>query len=146
MNWRVCSIGKPALAYAAAGIADYADRLRRCAKITFHHGKERGPEANATQLLSASEGSLRVALDERGTALSTATLVERINAWEHDGAVKTVSFLVGGADGHTEALRARCDAVWRLSDLTLQHELALLVLLEALYRAYSIKRGEPYHR
>jgi len=146
MNWRVCSIGKPALPHAAAGIADYAERLGRYTKVSFHHGKERGAEPNAAQLLSFAEGSLRVALDERGESLTTMDLVARINAWEQDGTVKTVSLLVGGADGHTPALRARCDAVWRLSALTLQHELALLILLEALYRAYTIKRGEPYHR
>ena len=69
-----------------------------------------------------------------------------MNAWEMDPGVKTVSLLIGASDGHTTELREKADAVWALSPLTLQHELALVVLLEQIYRAYSIKRGEPYHR
>jgi 23S rRNA (pseudouridine1915-N3)-methyltransferase len=60
--------------------------------------------------------------------------------------IKTISLLIGASDGHTKDLRSQADEVWSLSPLTLQHELALVVLLEQLYRAYTIKRGEPYHR
>jgi 23S rRNA (pseudouridine1915-N3)-methyltransferase len=62
------------------------------------------------------------------------------------GDVKTVAFLIGAADGHNEALRGKCDLVLTLSPFTLQHELALLVLLEQLYRVASLKSGSPYHR
>lgn len=120
--------------------------MQRYTPVTLTHGKERGAVQNSAQLLVASEGTLRIGLDERGKDLSTAGLVETINRWELDPSVKTVSLLIGGADGHTEDLRAQCHGLWRLSSLTLQHELALVVLLEALYRAYTIKRGEPYHR
>lgn len=146
MNWRICTIGKPALPYARAGIEEYLSRLQRYTAVTLTHGKERGAEQNSAQLLLASEGTHRIGLDERGRDLSTSALVDVINAWEMEGSVKTVSLLIGGADGHTGELRAHCAGLWRLSSLTLQHELALVVLLEALYRAYTIKRGEPYHR
>ena len=146
MNWRVCTIGKPSLAYARAGMDEYLSRLQRYSPVAVVHGKERGAEQNSVQLLAASEGTHRIGLDERGRDLSTAGLVEQINGWEMDGSIKTVSLLIGGADGHTGALRAECAGLWRLSSLTLQHELAVVVLLEALYRAYTIKRGEPYHR
>ncbi|MGE9269861.1 MAG: 23S rRNA (pseudouridine(1915)-N(3))-methyltransferase RlmH, partial [Verrucomicrobiales bacterium] len=73
--------------------------------------------------------------------------------WDHcfeklemNGAIKTVSFLIGASDGHTASLRTQVDKVWCLSKLTLQHELALVVLLEQLYRVATIRRGEPYHR
>lgn len=132
--------------YARSGIDEYLSRLQRYTLVGLVHGKERGAEQNSAQLLAASEGTLRIGLDERGRDLSTAALVEAINGWEMDGSVKTVSLLIGGADGHTGDLRSRCSGLWRLSSLTLQHELALVVLLEALYRAYTIKRGEPYHR
>ena len=120
--------------------------MQRYTAVSLTHGKERGAEQNSAQLLAASEGTYRIGLDERGRDLSTAGLVETINRWELDASVKTVSLLIGGADGHTDASRSQCQALWRLSSLTLQHELALVVLLEALYRAYTIKRGEPYHR
>ncbi|MCL4157186.1 UNVERIFIED_CONTAM: hypothetical protein GTU68_053390 [Idotea baltica] len=77
---------------------------------------------------------------------TTAQFVDRINEWEMDPGIKTISLLIGASDGHTPALRRQCLAIWALSPLTLQHELALVVLLEQLYRAYTIKRGEPYHR
>ena len=57
-----------------------------------------------------------------------------------------VPFLVGGSDGHSDEVRAKADRVLSLSSLTLQHELALVVLLEQLYRGYAILRGLPYHR
>jgi 23S rRNA (pseudouridine1915-N3)-methyltransferase len=120
--------------------------LQRYTAVALTHGKERGADQNSAQLLAASEGTFRIGLDERGRELTTGGLVELINRWELEGSIKTVGLLIGGADGHTEGLRSGCQALWRLSSLTLQHELALLVLLEALYRAYTIKRGEPYHR
>ena len=59
---------------------------------------------------------------------------------------RDIALLIGGADGHTAEVRQAADWVWSLSQLTLQHELALVVLLEQLYRAYTIKAGTPYHR
>ena len=60
--------------------------------------------------------------------------------------VGQVSFLLGGAGGHSRALKNRADELWSLSKLTLPHELARLVLLEQLYRAETIRAGHPYHR
>lgn len=139
MRWRICQVGKPAIAYAKAGAEEYLKRLKRYAPVEVAVARE------GRQLLKLSEGTLRIALDERGESISTEGWVEKINAWELDG-VKTVSLLIGGADGHEEELRAASDEVWSLSGLTLQHELALVILLEGLYRCYTIKRGEPYHR
>lgn len=146
MKLRVISAGKPALPFARDGIAEYARRLGRQTKLEHVVVSAGAPEAVAKRQLKASEGSFRVALDERGKAWTTADLVKRIDGWEMDGRIKAVSFLIGAADGHTPGFRKDCDAVWALSPLTLQHEMALLVLLEQLYRAYTIKRGEPYHR
>ena len=108
---------------------------------------ERGRDENSGQLLKLSRSSsLRIALDERGRSLTTTGFVHQIDTWELDGSIKTVAILIGGADGHSDSLRQSSDEIWSLSSLTLQHELAQLVFLEALYRAYTIKRGEPYHR
>lgn len=139
MRWKICHVGKPALSYAKAGADEYLKRLKRYANVEVAVARD-GP-----QLLKLSEGSFRIALDERGKSITTDDWVDRINDWEMDG-VKTISLLIGGADGHTKEQREQCDAIWSLSGLTLQHELALVVLLEGLYRCYTIKRGEPYHR
>ncbi len=145
MQWRLCTVGRPSLPFAQDGAAEYLDRIARLTRVQWLQAKEAGPEENAAQLLKLSRDSTRVALDERGAALTTSQWVETVDRWELDG-VKTVSLLVGGADGHTPELRRECDAVWSLSPLTLQHEVALVVLLESLYRVYTIKRGMPYHR
>jgi 23S rRNA (pseudouridine1915-N3)-methyltransferase len=72
-------------------------------------------------------------------------LAAKLAAWEQRS-VKEAAVIIGGADGHTEELRASADWLWSLSKLTLQHELALLICLEQIYRACTIKAGLPYHR
>ncbi|MDF1712871.1 MAG: 23S rRNA (pseudouridine(1915)-N(3))-methyltransferase RlmH [Akkermansiaceae bacterium] len=146
MNWKIFAAGKPALAYAKSGIEEYLKRLKRGAKVELVYLKAGDSESVSRDLLARSEGTFRIALDERGLDWTTSNLVEKINDWEMDPGIKTISLLIGASDGHTKELRSKSNAVWALSPLTLQHELALVVLLEQIYRAYSIKRGEPYHR
>jgi 23S rRNA (pseudouridine1915-N3)-methyltransferase len=85
-------------------------------------------------------------LDERGQQVSSRALASRVSTWEQSGSIKGIAILIGGASGHTEALREHADWLWSLSSLTLQHEMALLLVLEQMYRAYTIKAGTPYHR
>lgn len=146
MTWKIYAAGKPALAYARTGIEEYLKRLKRGAKVELIYLKAGDSESVSQDLLSRSEGTFRIALDERGKDWTTNQFVKKVNDWEMDPGIKTISLLIGASDGHTAELREKCQAVWALSPLTLQHELALVVLLEQLYRAYSIKRGEPYHR
>lgn len=146
MTWRILAAGKPALAYAKTGIAEYLKRLQRGAKVELIYLKAGDSESVSADLLARSEGTFRIALDERGHDWTTDQFVDQLNTWEMDPGIKTISLLIGASDGHTPELRKNANAVWALSPLTLQHELALVVLLEQLYRAYTIKRGEPYHR
>ena len=145
MKWQIFSIGKPSLSYAKQGIAEYQKRLRRYSPVEISHGKEAGKEKNSQHLLNASEGYLRIALDERGDLLTTREIADQVSDWQMDG-VKKVGLIIGGADGHSEELRAQADHVWSLSKMTLQHELALVVLLEQIYRVHTLLKGEPYHR
>lgn len=146
MNWSILAIGKPKLGFARAGVEEYATRLRGFAPVTLDCLKASTREAESALLLGRSEKStLRIVLDERGEEITSRVLADKIDVWEQRS-VKSVAVLIGGADGHTEALRNAADWTWSLSRLTLQHELALVVLYEQLYRAYSIKAGLPYHR
>lgn len=90
------------------------------------------------------KGVRRVVLDERGSRWTTAELAQRLTFWLGDG--RDVAFLMGGPDGLDPALKATADETLRLSDLTLPHALARVVLAEALYRAWSLRTGHPYHR
>lgn len=146
MTWKIYAAGKPALAYAKSGIEEYLKRLKRGPKVELIYLKAGNSESVSKDLLTRSQGTFRIALDERGRDWNTEQFVKKINDWEMDPGIKTISLLIGASDGHTPELRHKCQAVWALSPLTLQHELALVVLLEQLYRAYTIKRGEPYHR
>ncbi|MDF1659346.1 MAG: 23S rRNA (pseudouridine(1915)-N(3))-methyltransferase RlmH [Verrucomicrobiales bacterium] len=146
MKWQIAAVGKPSLAYAKDGVAEYRKRLRRYATVSVDMiQRDAGKEKNGQQLLQLSEGALRLVLDERGKSWTTEAFAKRVEDWQMDG-VKRVSILIGGADGHSEETRLAADHVISMSGFTLQHELALLVLMEQLYRVHTLMRGEPYHR
>ena len=84
--------------------------------------------------------------EERGELLTTRELAGVVTDLEMDGTVKSIALIIGGAEGHGEAMRRAADRVISFGRLTLQHELALVAAAEQVYRVYSIKRGEPYHR
>ena len=146
MQIRVIVAGKPALPYAKAGVEEYLKRLSRSGSHEMMVIKAGNREEVSGRLLERSQGCYRVALDERGESLTTRGFAAKLESLEMRGDVKTVAFLIGAADGHTEGLREQCDLVISLSPFTLQHELALLVVLEQLYRVASLKSGSPYHR
>ena len=145
MHWRVLAIGKPRLAFARAGIKEYATRLRASAPLELGWLKASAQKTESQLLLERSEGTFRICLDEHGEHLTSRALAERITQWEQ-ARVKTATLLIGGADGHTKEVRAQSNWSWSLSHHTLQHELALVVALEQIYRAYAIKANLPYHR
>jgi len=146
MKVRMIVAGKPALAYAKTGVEEYLKRLSRHGDYTLEVVKPGSPEEVSSRLLERSHGCYRIALDERGECLGTRAFHSRLETLSRRGDVKCVAFLVGAADGHSPALRDQCEMVLALSPFTMQHELALLVLLEQLYRVASILAGSPYHR
>ena len=146
MRIRILAAGKPALAFARSGVEEYLKRLGRYGSYELEYLKAGDSETVSAALLERSAGNFRIAMDERGEALATQAWADKFAALEMRGDVKAVSFLIGASDGHAPELRKACDAVWCLSKLTMQHELALVVLLEQLYRVATLRRGEPYHR
>lgn len=146
MRVRIVAAGKPSLAYAKAGVGEYLKRLSRGGGYELVAVKAGGSAETSARLLERSQGCHRIALDERGLGLSTLAFARRLDELAARGDVKTVAFLIGAADGHSEELRSASDLLLSLSSFTLQHELALLVLLEQLYRAASLRSGSPYHR
>lgn len=145
MRLHVFVIGKTKLPFARDGVAEYARRLRASGGIEITELKAGRRDEESAALLARSEGLFRVVLDERGEQITSRAFATKLTAWEH-GRAKGVAFLIGGADGHSDDLRTAADWRWSLGRLTLQHELALVVLLEQIYRARSINAGAPYHR
>jgi len=149
----VVAIGHRMPAWVDSGFAEYAGRMPREARIELAALKPAprgGPvkrvlEAEGERILSAlPAGCVKVALDERGTLVDTMALARRMARWRESG--RNVAFIVGGADGLAESVKASADFVWSLSALTLPHGLARVVLAEQLYRAHSILHNHPYHR
>lgn len=91
------------------------------------------------------EGATLVLLDERGESLSSATFAERLAQWR-DGGQTAVCFVIGGADGLAETLRARSRTTLSFGNATWPHQMVRIMLLEQLYRAVTILSGHPYHR
>jgi len=137
----------------------YADRLNQAGRgvalgpLALHEiAESRAANAGlrmaeeAERLLKlASVADVRVALDERGKSLTSDTFAAELRR-HRDGGARTLAFLIGGADGHGEAIRAAAQLTLSLGPMTLPHGLARVVLAEQLYRASTILAGHPYHR
>jgi len=144
MRWHIFAIGKPRLEFARLGIDEYAARLKPFVPVEVHFIKAPASGESAA-LMERSKGMFRVVMDEGGALCTSRDLAHKIDAWELSGP-RDFALIIGGADGHAEELRKSAGWLWSLSKLTLQHELAMVVALEQLYRAYTIKAGLPYHR
>jgi 23S rRNA (pseudouridine1915-N3)-methyltransferase len=141
-------------AWAEQAVQDYLVRFPREFEVTL---KQVRPEPRGQQpvhhslrneqerLSAAVAGCDRViALDEHGADWDTARLAHQIGRWRD--ASEHISFLIGGPDGLADQLKAAAQHKLRLSSLTLPHALARIVLVEQLYRAWSILANHPYHR
>ncbi len=95
-------------------------------------------------LAALPQGATLIALDERGKAVTTQGLAVMLSGWMRDGTHPVLA--IGGADGLSEAVKARADKLISLSALTLPHALVRVLLAEQLYRAWSILANHPYHR
>jgi 23S rRNA (pseudouridine1915-N3)-methyltransferase len=151
----VVAIGQRQPAWADAAWQDYAKRfppeLRLDLKALKAEPRQGGKPADVLMAAEAQrieaalpKGARRVVLDEHGGRLATLQLSERLKFWLGDG--RDVAFIVGGPDGLDRTLKASADETLRLSDMTLPHAFVRVLLAEALYRAWSVTVGHPYHR
>ena len=152
MKLRLVAVDKLREPYVAAAAADFRTRLRRYeqyeeVEVAAARGTEpqRAIAAEEARILAAlASDDVVWLLDREGTQLSSPELAERLRALADAGAARLV-FVIGGAYGTGDALRARATFRWSLSKLTLLHEWSRAFVLEQLYRAAKIARGEPYH-
>jgi len=154
MRLLVVAVGQRQPAWAETAWDDFAKRFPPELRLELKALKAEPRTGKSPQQCMAAEaarfeaaipkGVRRVLLDERGTRLTTQQLSDRLRFWLGDG--RDVALLVGGPDGIAPELKASADESFRLSDLTLPHAFARVLLAEALYRAWSLSAGHPYHR
>ena len=143
MKLTLLAVGKLKDDWAVDGCAEYEKRLKRHSPIESI--EVRDDKALLARVPAPGSRARVIALDVRGDELSSEELAERVQLWQRSGAT-SVCFFIGGADGLPADLVKRADERISLGRMTLPHRIARLVLLEQLYRAFSIVRGEPYHR
>ena len=150
MKFRFVWIGKTKDKHWKALQDEYLKRLSHFVKCEISEIRDsaphEGPEIEGKRIHEVlNPKTLAVLLDVGGKALSSHQLAELIEKWQVSGA-REVSFIIGGADGVSEEIRRKADIVLSLSFLTFTHEMARVVLLEQLYRGYSIINGFPYQK
>lgn len=146
MNVSLIAVDRLRESYLREGCAMYVKRLGPMLPVrTFEVRPSTQGEESSALLKQIPADATVWALDRGGTELASEQLAGRLQAVERSG-VRHLALVIGGADGLGADILARADLVWSLSPLTFLHEMSRLIVLEQLYRAVKINRGEPYHR
>lgn len=154
MKLLIVAVGQRVPDWAQTAWDDYAKRFVPELKVELKAVKTEPRGSKTLANLYAAErqrieaaigrGMRVVVLDERGTALTTQALASRLTQWQLGGT--DVALVIGGPDGLDPAFKAAAHERIRLSDLTLPHAMVRVLLVEQLYRAWSINANHPYHR
>ena len=158
MRLLIVAVGQRVPDWAQTAYDDYAKRFPPELKVELKAVKTEPRGSKTLETLYAAErerieaaiasgaarGTRIVALDERGTSLTTKALAQRLKDWQLGG--DDVALVIGGPDGLDPAFRQAAHERIRLSDLTLPHAMVRVLLIEQLYRAWSVNAGHPYHR
>ncbi len=154
MKLLIVAVGQRVPDWTQTAYDDYAKRFPPELKVELRTVKTEPRGSRTTETLMAAEreriqavlprGCRVVVLDERGTALTTQALARQLTQWQLGG--DDVALIIGGPDGLEPAFRDAAHQRIRLSDLTLPHAMVRVLLIEQLYRAWSINANHPYHR
>lgn len=155
MRLRLITVGSKMPAWVEQGYDEYAKRLPRdnAVELVELPLAPRGKSSSAAvamaregqAMLSAiGKGDRVIALEVKGRPWSTEQLAQNMDNWRMSGS--NYSLLIGGPDGLAPECRALAESEWSLSPLTLPHPLVRIVVIEQLYRAYSILHNHPYHK
>jgi 23S rRNA (pseudouridine1915-N3)-methyltransferase len=151
---RIISVGHKMPGWVEAACTEYLKRMPREATIEIIEIKpEKRAAGNSTEniqlieakkILEAVGRDFLIALDERGTELTTLQLSEKFKTWQLSG--RDIALVIGGADGLHTTVKQQANWLWGLSKLTLPHGMVRVLLCEQLYRAYTVIQNHPYHR
>ena len=158
MKITLACVGKIKEKYLTAGIEEFTKRLTPFCKLeTIAISEERMPEdpspAEKEQVLGREterllavipQNSYVIVLDVKGSLISSDELAAKFDKLALEGN-SNITFVIGGAFGYTDALRKRADETISFSRMTFTHQMIRLLLIEQIYRAFKISRGEKYH-
>ena len=154
MKLLIVAVGQRVPDWAQTAYDDYAKRFPPELQVELKAVKTEPRASKTLENLLAAErqriegvipkGTRIVALDERGTAVTTVALSARLTGWQLGG--DDVAIVIGGPDGLDPGFKQAAHERLRLSDLTLPHAMVRVLLIEQLYRAWSVNAGHPYHR
>ena len=154
MRLVIVAVGQRVPDWAQTAWDDYAKRFPHELKVELRAVKTEPRASKSIETLYAAErarieavlpkGCRIVALDERGTSLTTVALAQKLTSWQLES--DDVALVIGGPDGLDPAFKQAAHERIRLSDLTLPHAVVRVLLIEQLYRAWSINAHHPYHR
>ena len=154
MRLVIVAVGQRVPDWAQTAWDDYAKRFPYELKVELKAVKTEPRGSKTVETLYAAErarieavipkGCRIVALDERGTTLTTVALAQKLQHWQLES--DDIALVIGGPDGLDPAFKQAAHERIRLSDLTLPHAMVRVVLIEQLYRAWSINANHPYHR
>ncbi len=155
MKIEVPFLGKTKDSFIEEGIKEYGGRLKHYTALHISilkpkikkgwTSEQERQEEGRLLLASLPTATVKVVLDSSGKQLSSVGLAERISAWELEGR-KQVAFLIGGPTGHSDEVLTQADFLLSFSRMTFTHDMVRMFLMEQLYRAYTIKAGEKYHK
>ena len=143
MKLHIITVGEPKLAYARAGWDEYLARLKHYHTVRISHIADKWAY-DASYLMQAAGNAYKVAMVIDGKQYTSPELAAFLEKRAMDG--REVCFLIGGPEGLPQPVIDQADLQLGLSRLTFPHDLAMVVTLEALYRASTISAGQPYHK
>jgi 23S rRNA (pseudouridine1915-N3)-methyltransferase len=154
MRINLIAIGKKMPDWISHGIEHYKKQLPKNYNFTITALESQNRKSISAEntknleeklILDAASGStILIAFDELGKQQSSKELSKSIEKWQLEG--ESVAMIIGGADGLSSELKQKCNLIWSLSNLTLTHSMARLLLVEQLYRGHSLMTNHPYHR
>ena len=154
MKLSIVAVGQRMPDWAQTAYDDYAKRFPPDSRVELKTVKTEPRGSKTLQTLLQAErsrieavlarGTRVVVLDERGTSLTTVALAQQLKQWQLQG--DDVAFIIGGPDGLDPEFKTQAAQRSRLSDMTLPHAMARVLLIEQIYRAWSVNHNHPYHR
>lgn len=143
MKIHIVTVGTPKLAYAKEGWNEYLKRLQRYHSVRVTHLADKWAY-NTEHIMQSAGAAYKVGLVIDGKQMSSPGLAKFLEQRAQDG--REACFIIGGPEGLPEQVQKQLGTQWSFSELTFPHDLAMVILVEALYRASTIAAGHPYHK